>query len=332
MSSTNTSGPNHLPRVILLICCLLLTQSACSEAPATGRTVIQPRSPDIAFTGDTLKVLSLNVAHGRKDRMNQLLLSGNTIQKNLDDIAAFLLRSGADIVALQEADAPSRWSGNFDHVALLAERANYPVFTHTPHAVSWLFSYGTAILSQAAFTETINYTFEPSPPTMNKGFTLAQIVWQTGLEENPLMPVDIISVHLDFSRQEVRENQIREITAALGDRNNPVIVLGDFNSDWLADELVVRSLADDNKLRSYRPEDNSLGTYKSGENSKRLDWILISDPLEFVRYEVLPDVLSDHKAVFAEVALQSGPFAAISEQPHLAKNTPSMSQPYDEQE
>lgn len=332
MLSLYRADPNRLSRVILLMSCLLLTQAACSEAPATVQTVIRPQSPAIAFSGNTLKVLSLNVAHGRKDRMNQLLLSANTIRKNLGDIATFLAGSGADIVALQEADAPSRWSGNFDHVALLAEQANYPVFTHTPHAVSWLFSYGTAILSQAAFTETINYTFEPSPPTMNKGFTLAQIVWQTGLEENPLMPVDIISVHLDFSRQEVRENQIREITAALGDRDNPVIILGDFNSDWLADELVVRALADDNKLKGYRPEDNGLGTYKSGENSKRLDWILISDPLEFARYEVLPDVLSDHKAVFAEIALQSGPFAAIKEQPRLVKKTPSMSQPYDELE
>ena len=323
MLSVITADPNRMPRVILLMCSLLLTQSACSEVPATSLTVIQQRSPDIAFTGDTLKVLSLNVAHGRKDRMNQLLLSGNTIRKNLADIATFLARTGADIVALQEADAASRWSGNFDHVALLAEQAGYPVFSHTPHASSWLFSYGTAILSQAAFTETINYTFEPSPPTMNKGFTLAQIVWQPEVDNEPLVPIDVISVHLDFSRQEVRESQIQEITQALGDRDNPVIILGDFNSDWLADELVVRSLADDNKLKGYRPEDNSLGTYISGENSKRLDWILISSSLEFVRYEVLPDVLSDHKAVFAEIALEPEPLAAGGDDEHspLARHT-----------
>ncbi len=310
MSSASIAGPARLPRVLLLMCSLLLTQSACSEAPATSLTVIQPRSAGIAFTGDTLKVLSLNVAHGRKDRMNQLLLSGKTIRKNLDEIAAFLARAGADVVALQEADAASRWSGNFDHVALLADQAGYPVFSHTPHASGWLFSYGTAILSQAAFTETINYTFEPSPPTMNKGFTLAQIVWQPNVDNDPLVPIDVISVHLDFSRQQVRESQIEEITRALGDRHNPVIVLGDFNSDWLADELVVRSLVDDNKLKGYRPEDNSLGTYQTGDKSKRLDWILISDPLEFVRYEVLPDVVSDHKAVYAEIALKPEALAA----------------------
>jgi len=185
---------------------------------------------------------------------------------------------------------------------LLAEKADYAAVVSTPHASSWLFSYGTAILSHAAFTETLNYTFEPSPPTLNKGFTLAQIVWQPQGEEQPPVLLDIVSVHLDFSRKQVRESQIREITQALAGRDNPTIILGDFNSDWLADELVVRALADDNKLKGYRPSAEDLATYPSG--NKRLDWILISDTLEFISYEVLPDVLSDHKAVVAEIGVR----------------------------
>lgn len=286
-------------------CCVLILLGACSEMPVTVATVIQPQSPQIAFTADTLKVMSLNIAHGRKDGINQLFLSGATIRKNLDEIAVVLGESGADIVALQEADAASRWSGNFDHIALLAEQAHYPAAVHTPHARGWLFNYGTAILSQAAFTETLNYTFAPSPPTLNKGFTLAQIAWQPhGKDQAPLM-LDIVSVHLDFSRKQVRENQISEITQVLAERNNPVIILGDFNSDWLADELVVRALASDNDLKGYRPSANDLGTYASG--NKRLDWILISETLEFISYEVLPEVLSDHKAIVAEIGLRGQP-------------------------
>jgi len=279
---------------------LLHMQAACSQAPATTvHSLIQPQSPEIAYNTGSLKVMSLNIAHGRKDGMNQLLLSETTIRNNLDDIAAVLVQSGADIIALQEADAPSRWSGNFDHIALLAEQADYAAVAQTSHASSWLFNYGTAILSRAAFTETLNYTFEPSPPTLNKGFTLAQIVWQPQGEEQPPVLLDIISVHLDFSRKQVRESQIREITRALEGRDNPTIILGDFNSDWLADELVVRALASDNGLKGYRPSADDLGTYPSG--NKRLDWILISETLEFISYAVLPDVLSDHKAVVAEI-------------------------------
>ena len=290
------------PLYWIVACCLWLLQSGCSEVPATVTTVIQPQSPQIAFTAETLMVMSLNIAHGRKDGINQLFLSGATIRKNLDEIAAVLSHSGADIVALQEADAPSRWSGNFDHIALLAEQADYPAAVHTAHARSWLFNYGTAILSQADFTETLNYTFEPSPPTLNKGFTLAQILWQPHGQDQPPVLIDIVSVHLDFSRKQIRERQIREITQALEGRDNPLIILGDFNSDWLADELVVRALANDNELKGYRPAADDLATYPSG--NKRLDWILISNTLEFISYEVLPDVLSDHKAVLAEIGLR----------------------------
>jgi endonuclease/exonuclease/phosphatase family metal-dependent hydrolase len=295
----------------VLAALLLLTQVACSEVPASSLTLVQPLSPHIAYERHILKVMSLNIAHGRKDGMNQLFLSRTTIRKNLADIAALLNRTGADIVALQEADAPSRWSGNFDHIALLARLADYPAIAQTTHARSWLFNYGTAILSRAAFTEILNYTFEPSPPTMNKGFTLAQVVWQpTDTEQAPVL-LDIVSVHLDFSRKHVRESQIREITRALAGREHPTIILGDFNSDWLADELVVRALASDNKLKGYCPSADDLATYPSG--NKRLDWILISNSLEFINYDVLPDVLSDHKAVVAEIGF-SGKGLAVEQQ------------------
>ena len=38
---------------------------------------------------------------------------------------------------------------------------------------------------------------------------------------------------------------------------------------------------------------------KSGK--KRLDWILISEELEFVSYQVLPDIVSDHLPLIVEI-------------------------------
>ncbi len=137
---------------------------------------VQPRSAEQAFTGNNLRVMSLNLAHGRKDGFNQLFLSETTIRKNLTDIAAVLKELGADIVALQEADGPSYWSGRFDHVADLARQAGYTSYIRTSHAVSPLFSYGTALLSKVPFADVVHNSFQPSPPTMNKGFTLGQIL------------------------------------------------------------------------------------------------------------------------------------------------------------
>jgi endonuclease/exonuclease/phosphatase family metal-dependent hydrolase len=81
-----------------------------------------------------------------------------------------------------------------------------------------------------------------------------------------------------------------------------VIILGDFNSEWFSDTSVVQALAERAKLQVYRPEATNLGTYKNGK--KRLDWILISEELEFIKYTVLPTNVSDHFPVYAEIAIR----------------------------
>jgi endonuclease/exonuclease/phosphatase family metal-dependent hydrolase len=275
-------------------------QMACSSVPPVKELPVQPDIPPTMVSRATLKVMTLNLAHGRKDGLNQLFISEPVIRSNLGEIAAFLDKTGADVVALQEADAPSLWSGNFDHVALLAEQAGYPVFESSNQAGSWFFSYGTALLSRVSLSGVLHHTFSPSPPTMNKGYTLGQIVWQANAGEPVL--VDVISVHLDFSRKSVREQQSAELSETLAGRGNPMIIMGDFNSDWFADEEVVRALAERAGLQVYQPEAGNLATYHS--STRRLDWILISEQLEFVSFEVLPDILSDHSAVMAEIRMQ----------------------------
>ena len=248
---------------------------------------------------EALKILTLNVAHGRKEAFNQTLLSKKRIQKNLMEIAGLIRAQNADVVALQEADGASRWSGNFDHVAFIAGHAGYPWFYRAAHASSWLFSYGTAILSRFPMAETIEHTFKPSPPTLNKGFLLGRVMWKPDPEEDRTIAIDIVSVHLDFSRKKVRQQQIVEMTDMLSTRSSPLIILGDFNSEWFADDSVVRRLAENAHMKVYRPDAKNLHTYPKME--KRLDWILISGELDFTNHEVLPDVVSDHQAVIATV-------------------------------
>jgi endonuclease/exonuclease/phosphatase family metal-dependent hydrolase len=108
-------------------------------------------------------------------------------------------------------------------------------------------------------------------------------------------------VHFDFLRASVRDQQVNEMVARLSDIDGPLILMGDLNSQWEHDAANVRVLADELNLRAFYPERSGLGTYK-GSAGKRLDWILISQDLEFKDYKVLPDVVADHFAVFAEIA------------------------------
>lgn len=246
----------------------------------------------------TLRVLSLNMAHGRKDSFSQFFVSEAEIRQNLAEIAEFLKRENADIVTLQEADSPSRWSGNFDHVALLAREAGYPWYTHANHVDNMFATYGTAVLSRYPITRGYRVDFNPTPPTTRKGFTLAEIEWTPAGSAREKLFIDIVSVHLDFSRRSKRIDQVEDMKVALEQRTNPTIVLGDFNSTWSEGDLELQALAKKKQLKTHRPDANHLYTYFD----ERFDWILISKEFEFCNYYTAPDILSDHRAVISEVA------------------------------
>lgn len=247
---------------------------------------------------DTLNVLTLNVAHARGKSLNQILVSTDQHRSNLDKISSMLRDSEAQVVAVQEADGQSLWSGQFDHVGYLSAAAGSWNFVHGYHADSWLFTYGAALMSNFRLSETQSHRFQPSWPTATKGFVRGSILWRDSEDRSAAIPITLVSVHLDFSRESVRRAQIEELVAELQHIQTPLIILGDFNADWSVEDSPVRELTAKLKLRAFNPEGTGLGSYKG---SQRLDWILISDRLEFADYRVLPNVVSDHLAVQAKI-------------------------------
>ena len=130
---------------------------------------------------------------------------------------------------------------------------------------------------------------------------MGEVLWNPEGKLARAIPVSIISVHLDFSRKKVREAQIEEMRNALPNLARPLIILGDFNTDWSKDGSVLQAIADNGNLKVFNPYSTELGTYKDGKH--RLDWILISNELDFVSYEVSELVLSDHQPVKATLKL-----------------------------
>ena len=266
------------------------------------------------ITSESLSVLTLNLAHGRKDALNQMLQKTSTTRRNLEEIAGFLTTSGADLIALQEADSPSRWSGKFNHVDFVSEKTPYPCRIHAHHAQKAMYDFGTALLSRVPYVEKLAHTFAPSPPTTNKGFVMGKVRWNPGDRLPQPVTVSVISVHLDFSRKKVRESQTEEMRAMLPDIATPVIILGDFNTDWDNEDSSLRTIVENGNLKIYQPEATDLGTYKKGKH--RLDWILISNDLEFVSYNVPQVVLSDHQPVQASVRLLENSQQSLDEDHH----------------
>ena len=274
--------------------CALLTPDAAAECPAVEEGVG-------AIESTSIRAVTLNVAHGRKDGRNQMLLGEETIRSNLLEVADFLDRSEADVIALQEVDAESKWSGKFHHLDFLSENSAYVCSYHGLHASGRMYDFGTALLAQTSFRDSFTHSFKPSWPTTTKGFSFAALDWNPGGALPEPTVVNFVSVHLDFSRRSVRRSQVEEMVAALSQIEGPMVMMGDFNTDWEAKESSLKSLAEQLNLSAFKPTAEGLSTY--GKKGARLDWILISDDLEFSDYSVLPEVMSDHYAVAAEIVL-----------------------------
>ena len=114
-----------------------------------------------------------------------------------------------------------------------------------------------------------------------------------------------VSVHLDFSRRSVRRSQIAEMVSVLGRLDGPLVLMGDFNTDWQTEDSSLKFLAEELGMVVFKPHADGLSTY--GDKGARLDWVLISPDLEFKNYYVVPDVVSDHYAVAADITLKEQP-------------------------
>lgn len=257
-------------------------------------------APPPALRARTLRLMTLNVAHARRQGRHQALLSESTLRGNLAAIAAVLRREAPDVVALQEADGPSAWSGGFDHVATLAALAGFDhAFRgeHNPFSLGRFdLSSGTALLARVPLHEPRSLAFGETWRD-TKGFVAATVETET----LGARAIDVVSLHLDFLAERVRRRQVEQLVARFRGRERPLVVLGDFNCEWSERRRCLDLLRRELGLRPVATPGHA--TFPSWRPLVRLDWILLSEELDFVAYETLPDRLSDHLGVVADVRL-----------------------------
>lgn len=241
------------------------------------------------------RVLTLNVAHGRGTSFHQALTSRRAIERNLDAVADLVLATHADVVAFQELDAASSWSGGFDHLEHLARRTGLPHLAHGIHAGLSLakIAYGTGVLSRWEIPAQASARFGKNVLD-TKGYVLAHVA-------TPWGALDVVSVHLDFKRAAERRAQLADVSRHLElreDPTRPLVVAGDFNTSLEARCGTLRGFVLRHGL--YVPEGPRL-TFPARRPSRSLDHVLISPTLEVVHQEVLPVTVSDHRPVLVEV-------------------------------
>jgi endonuclease/exonuclease/phosphatase family metal-dependent hydrolase len=278
---------------LLVVAFALLNACTTVDVPECCKNTAQPTE----LVSNQIRICSLNIAHGRAQSLNQMFVSKQGFLDNLDAVSELLLRIKPDIAALQEVDAPSRWSGKFDHLDYIRNQTGWSEHIHGEHQQGWSSTFGTAIISPHDLQGEHSHSFQPSFPTTTKGFVTATIDWQ--LPEQTVT-LTVFSLHLDFFRRKVRQAQIDELSDYISKIDGPVIIAGDFNGEWVDKDSAVRELIEELNLKAFQPDADNLGTYKK-ISGKRLDWVLISQDLGFANYSVDPEKVSDHLAVVADI-------------------------------
>ena len=246
---------------------------------------------------EVLRVATLNMAHGRGLALSQITQPRATHEANVDAIAEAVRRVGPDVFAVQEADAASAWSGSFDHVARLAERAGY---AHTKHGLHFnekvgpvQVRYGTALLSRLPLHSPISHAFTDTP-VMGKGLVAAEIEFDG-------RRLVLGSLHLYSKSKRIRQAEAAQVIGLLLARQMPILLMGDFNCGWAGEDDALCLIASRLNLRAYEPQAGYLDTFRAPNPRQRGDWILASPELEFVNYHTWPEHLSDHLGVEATV-------------------------------
>ena len=263
--------------------------------------VFNPGTSPQQMRKSALKVMTINLAHGRSTGFHQAFQSTEKIERQLQETAHVIRREKPDVVALQEADSPSVWSGNFSHVTQLLSDTDFHIGVAGTHAKGMGLEYGTALLANSHVTDTRSQTFLPAPVRPPKGFTSIRVehpAFSTGIQ--------IISVHLDFLSAKQRIKQANQIIVALKENNTPLIIMGDFNCEWKQGDALTY-LAEKLNLNANLPPQEAPATFP--KTGRTLDWIITSQELKITEYTILKDKISDHLAVTAVIIpAQDEPF------------------------
>ncbi len=189
---------------------------ARTTLPAFVRLLAAVLTLSIGWAGDEahpLRLLTYNIRHG----------AGMDGKVDLARTAAVIAGARPDLVALQEVDRICQRSGGVDIAAELGRLLSME------HAFGKFMDfqggeYGLAVLSRLPIREVVRH---PLPTGAEPRCALEVQVRVDALAST----LSFVSVHNDWTNEEIRIRQVGALIKALEPRGHPVILAGDFNGE-----------------------------------------------------------------------------------------------------
>ncbi|HVL67602.1 MAG TPA: endonuclease/exonuclease/phosphatase family protein [Vicinamibacterales bacterium] len=267
-------------RVILTaMLAAVLASAACASAPRAEPAI---------------RVLVFNI-HAGKDAAGR---------PNLEDVAALVRSTGADLVLLQEVDRGTRRSGHVDQLDVLGRlTAFHAAFGRSLDYDGGL--YGIAALSRAPIASHETEALPVEPPQARAGGRYeprAALMLRT---TTAIGPLQALNTHLDASRDEHYRLQESRHILLLADRllasGIPVIAGGDFNAE--PDSDTYRQLVSGRLKDAWTECGTGDGfTFPASAPVKRIDYLFMTKDLRCTAAEVIDTRISDHRPLLVTVS------------------------------
>ncbi len=308
--------------ILVLAICLIwfVANRALSRLNAVRIETVTAAGNSTADFDGRLRVVTYNIAHGR-GLANDNWQAGDkqTQLSRLDEIAAVLRDARADIVILNEADFDAVWISGVNQAHYIAEKAGFRfVAEQRNYNMAIPFAslrWGNAILSRRPIVNArcVNFaplaTWERIVAGHKKG-----LLCEIRLDEDSV--IRVFGVHLDTRSEETRIQAVEQIETVRSESKSPLILAGDMNTGPLGFPQV-RPAPDGRTAMSYLLDTGAYRTdplkepaaadctFHAANPTRVIDWILVSLDWEIISRSVLGGTLSDHKAVLAEIKLQT---------------------------
>jgi endonuclease/exonuclease/phosphatase family metal-dependent hydrolase len=242
----------------------------------------------------SLRVMTYNIAAGHGD---------------LERIASAIRAESSDVVALQEVDVHWQARSDFaDQASVLSKRLGMHVrFAHiydmpgSPDHPERR-EFGVALLSRFPIVAFTNHEItrlstqqDGAPPMVMPGFLEAQLDVQG-------TRIRVFNTHTDYrSDPSVRQKQVAEMLAIIGESKLPTLLFGDLNASPSAPELqpLFARFRD-----AWRSSSDAGLTYPADKPAKRIDYVLTSDQFSVRSARVPMTDASDHRPLVVDLELQ----------------------------
>lgn len=252
-----------------------------------------------------LRILTLNIAHGRGLSAYQGFHGVRGIQRNLQRIARLLERENADIVTMQEVDESSHWNRYIHLLDFLKAEVGYShscLKVHNRRVGRLPLAYGNGVLSRYPIAHTDHRSFG-NATLGEKGFVYTEHKFA-----DKLLPV--VNLHLDYKSKTSRIHQVECLITFLEkqlsknrNKNSLLpVVCGDFNSRSKKTDDAVMYLHDYLQAHSaYKLYPQKGRTFPSILPIRGLDFVIVPSSYKVNHCKIVRSYVSDHRPVLVDL-------------------------------